>query len=158
MAIFNIMWFWIFAFLEIILDQTSKFLILKNLSLGESFALINPVVYIHYIQNKGAAFGILPNFGGFFMIIASLVLALFIFFQKKILKLPKSLQVSLGFIFGGTFGNLIDRIRFGYVIDFIDLKFWPVFNLADTALTVSIIYLAIYLLKKGEHKEIECIL
>lgn len=144
------MYFWFFAFLEILIDQLSKYWILKCLPLGKSFALIKPLLYIHHIQNKGGAFGLFSGFGNFFIIIAALVLLLFIIYQKKIFQLPKALQICLGFVFGGTAGNLIDRIRFGYVIDFIDFKVWPVFNLADTALTISIIYLAIYIAISGK--------
>ncbi|MFH1454495.1 MAG: signal peptidase II [Armatimonadota bacterium] len=149
------MYFILFALIEYFLDQASKYLIIKNFYLSQSIPVIKPVLYLTYIQNKGAAFGLFTNLSLLLGIISFLVIVAFIIFSYKIIKLPVIYQIPLGLILGGTAGNLTDRIRLGYVIDFIDFRVWPVFNLADTALTVSFIWLiiAVIIAEKKEFKE-----
>lgn len=76
-----------------------------------------------------------------------MIIAIF-YYIKKIVKNEKLLQFAVGLLLGGTIGNLIDRIAYGAVIDFIDFRIWPVFNVADSAVTISIILLIILLWKK----------
>ena len=134
------------------LDLVSKHLIDKSLgTVGASKEIIHGFISFIYVHNSGAAWGIFSGRPIFLIIISIIVIALFIAFY--ILRLRKFkdkislwLSVSLGFIAGGCFGNLIDRIAFGYVRDFINFDFmnFPVFNVADICLTVGIILLFIY--------------
>ncbi|MBI2252935.1 MAG: signal peptidase II, partial [Armatimonadetes bacterium] len=134
--------FFALAVLEYFLDQLSKFLILKYLPLEESIPIIKPIIYFHHIQNQGGAFGLFPEYYKFYTLISILVISGMLIYSKKILSLDKGMQIALGLILGAACGNLTDRLRFGGVIDFIDLKFWPIFNLADSALTISIFYIS----------------
>ena len=93
------------------------------------------------VHNRGAAFGMLKN-QLFLFVMISFFAILFIFLHLKNKKNPFLFKVSLSLILSGAVGNLIDRLRFGYVIDFLDLRFWPVFNLADSALTIGALLLS----------------
>ena len=134
------------------LDLVSKHLIDKSLgTVGASKEIIHGFISFIYIHNSGAAWGIFSGRPVFLIIISIIVIALFIAFYVLRLRKFKDkislwLSVSLGFIAGGCFGNLIDRIAFGYVRDFINFDFmnFPVFNVADICLTVGIILLFIY--------------
>lgn len=134
------------------LDLVSKHLIDKSLgTVGASREIIHGFISFIYVHNSGAAWGIFSGRQIFLIIISIIVIALFIAFYVLRLRKFKDkislwLSVSLGFIAGGCFGNLIDRIAFGYVRDFINFDFmnFPVFNVADICLTVGIILLFIY--------------
>ena len=134
------------------LDLVSKHLIDKSLgTVGASKEIIHGFISFIYVHNSGAAWGIFSGRSIFLIIISIIVIALFIAFYVLRLRKFKDkislwLSVSLGFIAGGCFGNLIDRIAFGYVRDFINFDFmnFPVFNVADICLTVGIILLFIY--------------
>ena len=117
----------------VILDQITKVLFTDK-----HFFIIN------YITNTGAAFSILQNQNLLLTIIASLVSI----FMLILLKKYKSLEIPLSFIFGGTIGNLIDRIFLGHVRDFIDLKIWPVFNIADSFNVIGVLIIAYFILKE----------
>jgi signal peptidase II len=145
---------YLWAILVIVADRISKMLVIDNMTLGESIPLIgNNFLRFTYVQNPGIAFGIhiFPNtFHLVFSLAASVVLIIYLFHirgQSSFLKIPLSL------ILGGALGNAIDRIFYGQVIDFIDFDFpnfimsrWPVFNLADSAVTIGMILLVIYLI------------
>ena len=134
------------------LDLVSKHLIDKALgTVGASREIIHGFISFIYVHNTGAAWGIFSGRSIFLIIVSIIVIALFIAFYVLRLRKFKDkislwLSVSLGFIAGGCFGNLIDRIAFGYVRDFINFDFinFPVFNVADICLTVGIILLFIY--------------
>lgn len=134
------------------LDLVSKHLIDKSLgTIGASKEIIHGFISFIYVHNSGAAWGIFSGRPIFLIIISIIVIALFIaFYVLRLRKFKDKISlwfsVSLGFITGGCFGNLIDRIAFGYVRDFINFDFmnFPVFNVADICLTVGIILLFIY--------------
>ncbi len=115
----------------IFFDQLTKFLF-KN----KHFFIVN------YQENYGAAFSILQGQLLIFIAIAILVIFLIFFYYNKV-----KYKIALLFILGGTIGNLIDRIFLGFVRDFIDLKIWPVFNIADSATVIGAAILAYYLIK-----------
>ena len=131
----------------IILDQITKLLIVNFLELNKSIPLLKNIFHITLVHNYGAAFGILQNFNLILILISVIVIGLIIYFYDKIPD-KKSVIIYTAFIFGGTISNLIDRIRIGYVTDFIDFRIWPAFNFADTAITIGAIGLIIYLLRK----------
>ncbi|MBS3131376.1 signal peptidase II [Candidatus Woesearchaeota archaeon] len=136
------------AFFIIILDQFTKYLIANSLSLGDSIPVIKNIFHITLIHNTGAAFGILKD-SNILLSSVSIAVTLFIFYyiktQKKIEKIH---MVLLGFILGGTLGNLIDRLFMGYVVDFLDFRIWPVFNVADSFITVGVLALVLVMWKK----------
>ncbi len=126
----------------IIIDQITKYLIYlfkPNWTLN--------FLDIHLITNTGAGFGILKGNTNFLALISLLVTILLISYYQKIPK-EKNIQVIFALLLGGTVGNLIDRIFRKKVIDFIDLNFWPAFNVADAAITISAIGLIWYYWKK----------
>lgn len=128
------------------LDQFSKFLVYKLLTAGQSIPLIPGILNLTFVRNTGAAFGILRNFT-FIFIFAAIFIIIYIgylIFTKQHLKVN---PYMLGIFLGGSIGNLIDRLRFGYVVDFIDIHIWPVFNIADSAITISVCWFLILMLK-----------
>jgi len=128
----------------VLLDQLTKFFFIDiNLKIF-SFLSLN------YVENTGAAFGILQNQVIFLSIISAGVLALIIYYWKT---LDNQEKLALSFIFAGTLGNLIDRIFRGFVIDFIDFGFWPAFNIADASNVVGVLLLIyFYILNKSPIK------
>jgi signal peptidase II len=144
------------ALLTLAADQTSKYLVLSNLSPGQSW---NPVAFlttwasITHVTNTGAAFGLFPDRSSLFVAIAVIVVAAIIFYYRHLPASQWWIKVSLGLQLGGALGNLLDRLRLGYVVDFIDFKIWPVFNLADSAIVIGVAILAYYLLRDRGEKE-----
>jgi len=129
------------------LDQLSKFLAASFLQLNTPVVLIKNFLNLSLVHNRGAAFGILKNQLFVFVIISLLAIALILYHLKDKKKSLLS-SISLSLILGGAAGNLIDRLRFGFVIDFLDFRVWPVFNLADSAITIGVVLLSWELLCK----------
>ena len=128
------------------LDQLTKALVVANLGLYEQWAPIEalrPYFTFTYVQNTGAAFGLFPNGGVFFILVALLVSGMIVYFYREMPDGTWVMRVSLGLQLGGALGNLIDRLRLGFVVDFFDFKFWPVFNVADSALVVGAVALLV---------------
>ncbi|MDD5505947.1 MAG: signal peptidase II [Candidatus Omnitrophica bacterium] len=125
----------------IFFDQLSKSLAIRFLQLNTPVVLIKDFLYLTLVNNRGAAFGMLKNQLFLFVAISCLAI-LFIFFHLKNKKHPLLFKISLSLILSGAAGNLIDRLRFGYVVDFLDFRIWPVFNLADSALTIGALLLS----------------
>ena len=132
----------------IILDLISKTIILSKMPLYHSIPVIPGVFSITHIQNAGGAFGLLANQGSslrylFFIVVSSLAICLIFFFYKNTPKTHPLLATGFAMIFGGAIGNLIDRLRFGKVVDFLDFYLgnyhWPAFNIADSAITIGIV-------------------
>lgn len=123
------------------LDQLSKFLAARFLELNKPAILINNFLNLSLVHNRGAAFGILKNQLFVFVIISLFAIALILYHLKDKKKSHLS-SISLSLILGGAVGNLIDRLRFGFVIDFLDFRVWPVFNIADSAITIGVILLS----------------
>lgn len=134
------------------LDQLTKFLITRNLSYNQSIPAIKGIFHLTLIHNRGAAFGILKNQLPLF-IFTSIFAIILIYFELKNNRHRKSYSVSLSLILAGALGNLIDRLFLGYVIDFLDFRIWPVFNVADSAITIGAILLvfSVLLEPKGEN-------
>ncbi len=135
----------------IFLDQLTKFLITRNLLYNQSIPVIKGIFNLTLIHNRGAAFGLLKNQVPLF-ISTSVFAIILIYFSLKNNKHRKSYSVSLALILAGALGNLIDRLFFGYVIDFLDFRIWPVFNVADSAITIGAILLALSILLEPKGK------
>lgn len=131
-------------------DQLSKVWVMRTFIPGETRVLIPRIFHLTYVQNPGAAFGLLAHRTTFF-IVASLVMILFIIFSERLLDRRYSLcRLALALQLGGALGNLFDRLRTGYVVDFLDFRIWPVFNLADTAIVLGIILIFLNFLCRPE--------
>ncbi len=129
--------------LILFLDQISKSLVVKTLLLHQSIPVIKGIFHITLIHNRGAAFGILKNYAYLFIVIsiASIILISLTLLSRQRHKITSLYTISLGLILAGAAGNLIDRIFLGYVIDFLDFRIWPVFNVADSAISVGAVLL-----------------
>ena len=144
-----IKWIWLSIFI-VFLDQLSKYYISHQLDLYESFRLLYGV-NITYIHNAGAAFSFLSDAGGWqrwlFIVLSTGISIALVFWLKEQPSERVWLSIALALVLGGAVGNLIDRILLGYVVDFIDIYYkswhWPVFNIADSAITVGVIMLII---------------
>ena len=141
----------------VILDQITKFLILKNLPLFHSTTVIPGFFNITHILNPGGAFGFMAHQNShfrslLFLLASSIAICFIYFFYKNVSKTQPLLASGLALIFGGAVGNLIDRVRFGKVVDFLDFYIgshhWPAFNVADSAITVGITVFMFHLLFK----------
>lgn len=130
-------------------DQLSKFILTKYLALNQSIPVINGVFHLTLIYNRGAAFGILRNQVPLF-IVTSIFAVILIYFAIKKNSRRKLYSLALCLILAGALGNLADRLFFGYVIDFLDFRIWPVFNLADSAITIGAVLLSWEILFKKD--------
>lgn len=134
--------------LVILLDQSSKYWIVTNFSLYETMEVVPGFFNITYLTNTGAAFGILAGQPalwrqGFFIGVALIAMVAIAFMYRRLSDESVWYEVALGLIGGGALGNLIDRVRLGRVVDFLDVYIdthhWPAFNVADSAITVGVI-------------------
>lgn len=105
-----------------------------------SIPLIPGLLQLTYVNNTGAAFGLLRGHSSLFIVLA-VAIAAWLVTELAQRTHPPASRLALGLILGGAVGNLIDRLRVGFVIDFIDLRVWPVFNLADSAITIGVMLL-----------------
>ncbi len=143
--------FFLTVLLVVAADQLSKVGIRSNLAVGESLFEKGPFRLTH-IQNTGAAFGLFQDQSFLLMIVAVIGVVVILAFTLLIHRhFPflnnRRSKLALGLILGGTIGNLIDRLHLGYVTDFIDIGIWPVFNVADSAVTVGVMLFAYSLLR-----------
>lgn len=150
--------------LIIALDQLTKTLILKDFRLGESFAIIPNFFNLTYVRNPGAAFGFLANSHPefrevFFLAMPPVALIIILMILRTVKDEDKWQIFALSSIFGGAIGNYVDRLRFRYVVDFLDFHIagqysWPAFNLADSAIVggVGILLVLMWFEKKDENK------
>jgi signal peptidase II len=128
----------------VIVERLVKTYIVGNLRVGEAVPVFGNILMITRAENKGAGFGIFQGYSILFLIAAIIVLALIIYFYNMIIH-DRLLTIAFALILGGTAGNMLDRLFFGYVIDYISLSFWPTFNLSDAALTAGAVLLIIYM-------------
>jgi signal peptidase II len=137
------------------LDQLAKFLVTKNLILHQSIPVINGIFHITLVNNRGAAFGLLKNQLYLFILTSiSAIILIAIDLKQRHGRRLDIYTLALSFILAGALGNLIDRLFFGYVIDFLDFRIWPVFNVADSAITVGAVMLGWTILKTDRKKAV----
>jgi signal peptidase II len=124
----------------ILTDQITKFLALSFLQLNTPVSLIKNFLNLTLVHNRGAAFGVFQNQLLLFVLVSFFAIGLILYnLRNKTNSIL--LKLSLSLILGGAIANLIDRLRFGYVVDFLDLRIWPVFNIADSAITIAALLL-----------------
>jgi len=129
------------------IDRTTKLFVLRLLSYGESLPIKRNIFHLTLQYNTGIAFGLFKGHGFVFIVVPIIVIILLIFniyyykYNNEALSRPYIFGFSL--ILGGAIGNLIDRVVYGHVIDFLDFRIWPIFNVADSAITVGATIIAI---------------
>ena len=126
----------VFSFV-FISDQITKYAVYKNMSLGESIPT-EGIIRITYARNTGMAFSLFENFGIILLILSLIIASILIIYLFTIDKPRIVIRVFSGLVVAGALGNILDRIRFGYVNDFIDVGWWPIFNIADSSITIAI--------------------
>lgn len=154
---------WILIIIGVItLDQVSKLLAVAFLKGGDSFVIINKVLRFTYVENRGAAFGMLDDKRWIFMLLSIIGISAMAVFLFKFAKGEKLLSMALAFVIGGGIGNMIDRIVLGFVVDFIDFYAFPgvwmwVFNIADSFVCVGagliMLYIVLDTLKEVKAKK-----
>ena len=147
--------YFLIAIFVIIIDQASKFLVRSNFSLYESVEMIPNFFHLTYIENPGAAFGILENKRIFFLLITIFVIIFIIWFMKTMEKEEPKTNIFLAMVIGGALGNMIDRIIKGTVTDFLDFLVWPVFNIADSFIVVGMIAAAYFVIKSDRKEQVK---
>jgi signal peptidase II len=149
------------TFLVILLDQVTKAWIISTMRLYDSFVVIAGFFNITHVRNPGAAFGFLagvsPLFRYIFFLAVTVAAILLILHYLRVSRIEApSLVLALALILAGAVGNLIDRVRFGEVVDFLDVYIvghhWPAFNVADSAITVGAAILIVVLLQKRKER------
>jgi signal peptidase II len=146
----------------VVLDQLSKAALQKSLDLHEYRPVIDGLMSISHVRNRGAAFGILsdaglPYQGEILSVVSLLALGAIAVYAWKLPAEARLPRLALAFVLGGAIGNLIDRVRFGYVVDFIHVYWnqhvWPDFNLADSAITTGVVLLVLDMLRPARRPE-----
>jgi signal peptidase II len=135
-----------------VLDRITKNLVVAQVPYGTEVSVVGHLVGITNVHNSGAAFGVAPAFAGVFLV-ASVVVAIGL--VVYVARNPSDLwtDAALGLVLGGTLGNGYDRVMFGTVTDFVNVHFWPVFNVADSAVSIGVLALvAGYLLRRNPHE------
>jgi signal peptidase II len=135
------------AALVVVLDQTTKRLAEDRLRGNRPIPVVDDVLRLTYVENRGAAFGLLQDQTAFFVFVGVLVVGVIAASYRYLPRSGFRLHLALGLQLGGAIGNLIDRIRQGYVVDFVDFGYrsnwWPVFNVADSAIVIGVALLAL---------------
>ena len=139
-------YFYLIALVVVIADQISKWAVAQHLPFGTSVPVLGGFAYLTPLRNPGGAFGLFQSSTGLLILVSAAVVVAIIILARRKKALPSMIGIALAFQLGGAVGNLADRIRFHYVYDFIDLRFWPVFNFADIAITVGILLLGYQLI------------
>ena len=136
--------FYLLAFIIAVADQLSKGAVLAQLRLGESRPAIGRLLYLTHAHNTGGAFSMFQAGNAIFIFVATIASAALIIAYQRMKLRELGVTTALSLALGGAIGNLIDRIRFGYVVDFFDFQggtghnLWPIFNVADSAIVVAI--------------------
>ena len=125
------------AFAAVVADQVTKQIVVSQLELGESVHLVGPLE-IRHVTNPGIAFGLFSNWATAVTLLTALAVGWMLFYFARSGARHPVLPVALGLLVGGSVANLIDRLRLGHVTDFLDLRFWPAFNLADSFIVVGV--------------------
>ena len=115
------------------LDQLTKHFIFTRMIVGDSYPVLGKILSLTYSRNTGSAMGLVPAGGRVLAVVAAVFVVCIVVWGARWAGRNPWLAWGLGLLLGGALGNLIDRVRFGYVVDFLDVHFWPVFNVADIA-------------------------
>ncbi len=126
-------------------DQLTKHVVASNITIDTAVKLVGPFS-IRHVQNSGIAFGLFSSATVIVIVLTTVAVAwMLAFFARSGARHP-ALPVALGLLIGGSVSNLVDRVRLGYVTDFLDLRWWPAFNLADASIVIGVVVLLASLL------------
>ena len=139
--------FFLAALIVLVVDRVSKVLVEKFMFLSQTIPLWKGVFHLTSIQNRGAGFGLLRGRQTLLILISLLAVLLILYYLPSIIRDRRSV-LPFALLFGGALGNLLDRVFLGYVVDFLDFRIWPVFNIADSAITIGAILLVVYYWKE----------
>ncbi len=142
---------YLISIIGLLIDLFSKIYIINNLLVNDSKTVIKDFFYITYVQNQGAAWGILSNKISLLLFITIIFIILFIYYIEKS-ELKRYEEIAYGLILSGVLGNMLDRIFRGYVVDFLNFYIfgydYPVFNLADSFIVIGIIIIIVFYIKE----------
>ena len=126
-------------------DQLTKAIVSSQLELNDSVHVVGPFT-IRHVQNSGIAFGLFASATAFVIVLTAAAVAWMLYFFARSGSRHPILPVALGLVIGGSVSNLIDRVRLGHVTDFLDFKYWPAFNLADSFIVAGVAVLLLALM------------
>jgi signal peptidase II len=133
----------------LVVDQITKQLVLNNLGIGASWP-VDGFFRFTFVRNDGTAFGLFQDNGTLLTFVSIGAVALIVYFYREAVMVSWITRMALGLQLGGAIGNLLDRFRHGYVVDFLDVGPWPIFNIADSAIITGIVALVAYFTLFGE--------
>ena len=134
-------------------DQAVKFFVVSSMRLGESIPVMAGIFHVTYIENPGAAFGMFANQRWAFIVAGVAVILAAVAMYRRLIRESAMVRWGAALLLGGAAGNLIDRVRLGRVIDFLDFRVWPVFNIADIGICVGVACLIYALTRDGEKEK-----
>lgn len=140
----------VMAALVVAADQLTKLWVSRALDPGQSVQVAG-IFHISYVTNTGAAFGILRGQSMLLTVAALVVVAALLIFYRQFASISPVTRISLGLVLGGSLGNLVDRLRLGHVVDFLDFTYWPSFNVADSSIVVGeilLVYSVLFLMSR----------
>ena len=140
------MWVWLIVVLGVVLDQLTKLLVVNNLPFNSTISILGEVFGLRYIHNYGAAWSMLESHPEILIVIAVVILIAVVVLLFKTPRHKKWQRFCWALVISGAVGNIIDRVRLGYVVDFLQLPHWPVFNVADCLLVVGVILICVLLI------------
>jgi len=141
------MTFYLIALAVVLLDQATKLLIIRTIQYGQAIAIIPDFFDIVFVLNPGAAFGFLATLSAgvrnpLFILVSVVAVVLIVFYRARYLGSNRLVSFALALVLGGAAGNLIDRLRYGMVVDFLDVHVgqyhWPAFNVADSTISIGV--------------------
>ena len=144
------MYFYVPMLVFLVLDQLLKYWIRSNMTIGQSIPVISGIFHITYIENPGAAFGILANHRILFLLLTIAITGIMVYLYLSLRNKKSLAALSLGLVISGAAGNFIDRFLRGTVTDMFDFQIRPIFNIADICICIGIAILCYVLIFKGE--------
>lgn len=129
---------WLLALIVFLLDQLSKSVVLEHLKPRGSIEMPGGFWALTYSENTGGAFSFLRGHNWVFIVFGTIILGVLIKLAQDAPRVPTSQNAAMALLIGGAVGNLLDRVRHSFVVDFLDFKVWPIFNIADSAICVGI--------------------
>jgi signal peptidase II len=139
---------WLSALLVLIGDQLTKLIVLHSFTPNETRVVIPHVLWWTYVQNTHGAFGLFGDSAPLLIVMAIVVLGVFWVAFRDAARNSLLVRIAFGAIVGGAIGNIVDRLHYHFVIDFIDLHWWPVFNIADSCISVGVVVLVLASLRR----------
>ena len=144
------MYFYIPILVFLLIDQFVKYLVRSNMVQGQSIPILQNIFHLTYIENPGAAFGILANHRLLFLLLTAVITGIMFYLYLQLNNKKSPTAFSLALVISGAMGNFIDRFFRGTVTDMFDFQIWPIFNIADICICLGLAGLCYLLLIKGE--------